>query len=163
MLKYRQVPVHITHLSVSGFYCDPTVNLGHPGWKDWQLHLWHAFSYQPIATHATIFRLILISSIAGKTPARSGGLTLPALADSLSRDVDRPVFDKTGLTARYDIHLNWSAYSSNKPGDPEQFGPSVFTALEQQLGLRLDPRTGPVEMFIVESIERVPPEGAPAQ
>jgi hypothetical protein len=54
MLKYRQVPVHITYLSVSGFYCDPTVNLGHTGWKDWQLHLWHAFSYQPIATHATI-------------------------------------------------------------------------------------------------------------
>jgi hypothetical protein len=38
------------------------------------LHLWHAFSYQPLATHATISRLILISSTAEKSPARSGDL-----------------------------------------------------------------------------------------
>ncbi|HMC22718.1 MAG TPA: hypothetical protein VKL19_12780, partial [Thermoanaerobaculia bacterium] len=52
------------------------------GWKDWQLHLWHAFSYQPLATYATIFRLILISSTTRKSPARSGGL-------KLSNDSDR--------------------------------------------------------------------------
>src|SRR5437870_7771670 len=74
MLKHRQVTVHITHLSVFGFNGDPTVNLGHTGWKDWQLHLWHAFSYQPLATDATIFRLILISSTTRKSPASSGGL-----------------------------------------------------------------------------------------
>src|SRR5437667_2150017 len=74
MLKHRQVTVHITHLSVFGFNRDPTVNLRHTGWKDWQLHLWHAFSYQPLATYATIFRLILISSTTRKSPARSGGL-----------------------------------------------------------------------------------------
>ena len=50
MLKHRQVPVHITHLSLFGFYCDPTVDLGHSDWKDWQLHLWHALSYQLLAT-----------------------------------------------------------------------------------------------------------------
>jgi hypothetical protein len=60
------------HLSVSGFNGDPTVNLRHPGWKDWQLHLWHAFSYQPLPTYATIFRLILISSTTRKSPPRSG-------------------------------------------------------------------------------------------
>src|SRR2546425_4873402 len=76
MLKHRQVTVHITHLSVFGFNRDPTVNLRHTGWKDWQLHLWHAFSYQPLATYATIFRLILISSTTRKSPASSGGLTL---------------------------------------------------------------------------------------
>src|SRR5438128_52074 len=80
MLKHRQVTVHITHLSVFGFNRDPTVNLRHTGWKDWQLHLWHAFSYQPLATYATIFRLILISSTTRKSPARSGGLTLRQLS-----------------------------------------------------------------------------------
>ncbi len=55
MLKHRQATVHKTHLSVFGFNGDPTVNLRHTGWKDWQLHLWHAFSYQPLATYATIF------------------------------------------------------------------------------------------------------------
>src|SRR2546427_794113 len=42
VLKHRQVSVHITHLAVLGFYRDPIVNLGHSGWKDWQLQLWHA-------------------------------------------------------------------------------------------------------------------------
>src|SRR5207247_842249 len=76
MLKHRQVTVHITHLSLFGFNGDPTVNLRHTGRKDWQLHLWHAFSYQPLATYATIFRLILISSTTRKSPPRSGGLKL---------------------------------------------------------------------------------------
>src|SRR5438552_10978822 len=76
MLKHRQATVHITHLSVFGLNGDPTVNLRHTGRKDWQLHLWHAFSYQPLATYATIFRLILISSTTRKSPPRSGGLKL---------------------------------------------------------------------------------------
>src|SRR5437667_5078620 len=79
MLKHRQVTVHITHLSVFGFNRDPTVNLRHTGWKDWQLHLWHAFSYQPLATYATIFRLILISSTTRKSPASSGATDYPLL------------------------------------------------------------------------------------
>src|SRR2546427_11033713 len=79
MLKPRQVTVHKTHLSVFGFNGDPTVNLLHAGWKDWQLHLWHAFSYQPLPTYATIFRLILISSTPRKSPARSGATDLPPL------------------------------------------------------------------------------------
>ena len=63
-------------LTVLGFYRNPIVNLSHSSWKHRQLHLWHAFSYQPLATGATIFRLILISSIPGKSPVRSGGLTV---------------------------------------------------------------------------------------
>src|SRR5207245_2372713 len=76
VLKHRQVSVHITNLAVLGFYRDPIVNLGHSGWKDWQLQLWHASSYQPFATAATIFWLILISSTPRKSPVRSGCLTL---------------------------------------------------------------------------------------
>src|SRR5712691_1754635 len=76
VLKHRQVSVHITNLAVLGFYRDPIVNLGHSGWKDWQLQLWHASSYQPFATAATIFWLILISSTPRKSPVRSGCLKL---------------------------------------------------------------------------------------
>src|SRR5438552_9304645 len=90
MLKHRQVTVHITHLSLFGFNGDPTVNLRHTGRKDWQLHLWHAFSYQPLATYATIFRLILISSTTRKSPPRSGGLTLEK-PSSAAIAVGRPV------------------------------------------------------------------------
>src|SRR5205807_8701141 len=79
VLKHRQVSVHITNLAVLGFYRDPIVNLGHSGWKDWQLQLWHASSYQPFATAATIFWLILISSTPRKSPVRSGCLTVAAM------------------------------------------------------------------------------------
>src|SRR5207247_2251179 len=88
MLKHRQVTVHITHLSLFGFNGDPTVNLRHTGWKDWQLHLWHAFSYQPLATYATIFRLILISSTTRKSPASSGGLKVSLLVAFLLDELD---------------------------------------------------------------------------
>src|SRR5438094_10656988 len=98
MLKHRQVTVHITHLSLFGFNGDPTVNLRHTGRKDWQLHLWHAFSYQPLATYATIFRLILISSTTRKSPPRSGGLTLrsaiavvPEPLNDRAQDLWRPL------------------------------------------------------------------------
>ena len=50
MLKHRQVSMHITNLAVLGFYRDPIVNLGHSGWKDWQLQLWHA-SLLPAVRH----------------------------------------------------------------------------------------------------------------
>src|SRR5207249_911643 len=93
MLKHRQVTVHITHLSLFGFNGDPTVNLRHTGRKDWQLHLWHAFSYQPLATYATIFRLILISSTTRKSPPRSGGLTFvpPTVSRVRRRETAQPV------------------------------------------------------------------------
>src|SRR5438128_2494990 len=78
VLKHRQVSVHITNLAVPGFYRDPIVNLGHSRRKDGQLHLWHASSYQPFATAATIFWLILISSTPRKSPVRSGGLKVCA-------------------------------------------------------------------------------------
>jgi hypothetical protein len=79
MLKHRQVTVHITNLPLLRFYRDAMVDLGYSGWKNRQLQLWHASSYQPLVTAATIFRLILISSIPGKTPARSGDLTFLGL------------------------------------------------------------------------------------
>src|SRR5439155_8425225 len=60
------------------------------GWKDWQLHLWHAFSYQPLATDATIFRLILISSTTRKSPASSGGLNVLCLTAVTRRNALLP-------------------------------------------------------------------------
>src|SRR5207247_3435574 len=100
MLKHRQVTVHITHLSVFGFNRDPTVNLRHTGWKDWQLHLWHAFSYQPLATYATIFRLILISSTTRISPARSGGLKFWAVSTLLPRAARfRPTDEPKGCSS----------------------------------------------------------------
>jgi uncharacterized protein (TIGR03435 family) len=65
------------------------------------------------------------------------------LSGMLARSLQRTVIDKTGLAGKYDIKLRWSDYS----------GPSLFTALEEQLGLKLQHAKGPVETLIVDHVE----------
>lgn len=62
--------------------------------------------------------------------------------------LDRPVVDRTGLKGTYDFTLNWSAR------DPT--GPSLFTAIEEQLGLRLATEKLPASILIVDNVNRVP-------
>src|SRR5262245_2301395 len=77
--------------------------------------------------------------------------TLSSFAGNLSRNVDRPVIDMTGLTGTYDMRLAFKP--ANAP--PEDPGPTIFTALTEQLGLRLEARKGPVEVIVIDSIEKV--------
>ncbi|HTW63380.1 MAG TPA: TIGR03435 family protein [Bryobacteraceae bacterium] len=87
----------------------------------------------------------------------------------LSRTLGRTVIDKTGLTGKYDISLQWTpdeAQAAQFPGGgappggppgfppPDPNGPSLFTALEEQLGLKLESQKGPVEMFVIDSVQR---------
>ncbi|HVY91171.1 MAG TPA: TIGR03435 family protein [Bryobacteraceae bacterium] len=71
------------------------------------------------------------------------------LAASMQRQVGRPVEDHSGLTGKYDVELTWSTERAGI----ETTGPSVFTAL-QEVGLRLAPGKGPVEMIVVDGVER---------
>jgi uncharacterized protein (TIGR03435 family) len=83
--------------------------------------------------------------------------------------LDRRVLDKTGLKGNYDIHLHWMpdqshAAMSQGPGGgnpgidnlppPDSSGPSPFTALQEQLGLKLESTKGPVEVLVIDHIER---------
>src|ERR1700688_2237636 len=96
-------------------------------------------------------------------------LTMAQLADLLSMqpDLGRLVIDQTGLKGNYDWMLKWTpdqtaqmatgADGGRAAADappPDSSGPSIFTALEEQLGLKLDPRKGPVETLIIDSIEK---------
>jgi uncharacterized protein (TIGR03435 family) len=63
--------------------------------------------------------------------------------------LDRPVIDKTGITGTYDIDLQFAP-----EGVVDATGPSIFTAVEEQLGLKLEAGRGPVEVLVVESVER---------
>ena len=58
----------------------------------------------------------------------------------------RPVVDRTGLAGTFDIDVKWSA-----SGDD---GPSIFTALQEQIGLRLEPSTGPFEVIVIDKVAR---------
>jgi len=69
----------------------------------------------------------------------------------MSRVLDRPVIDMTGLTGRYNIRLAYKPENSSS----DEPGPSIFTAVTEQLGLRFEARKGPVEIVIIDSIERV--------
>jgi uncharacterized protein (TIGR03435 family) len=83
----------------------------------------------------------------------SGGVTLAQLAVSLSRQTDRPVLDRTGLTGSFDVDLKWS--NQTKVTDD---GPSFFTAVQEQLGLRLEAGRGPQEILVIDSVERPTPD-----
>ena len=87
-------------------------------------------------------------------------LTAGELAGSLSLFVGRLVLDKTALTGKYDVDLQWTPervrlQSAEPPAD--QNGPSIFTALQEQLGLKLESAKGPVKTLIIDHVER-PPE-----
>jgi len=76
----------------------------------------------------------------------------------LSRMLDRSVIDKTELPARYDVNLEFSREGLGmKQGAADSSvaeGPSIFTALKEQLGLRLVPAKGPVDFLVIERAEK---------
>jgi uncharacterized protein (TIGR03435 family) len=61
----------------------------------------------------------------------------------------RPVFDRTGLTGIYEIDLDFAMFPNQQPPRPE-----VFDAVQEQLGLKLDSMKAPVEMLVVDRLER---------
>jgi uncharacterized protein (TIGR03435 family) len=71
----------------------------------------------------------------------------------LSRLAGRAVVDRTGLTGHWDLLLTYATDAQLRSGEPTE-SPDLFTALTEQLGLKLEPATGPVEMFVVDRIER---------
>jgi uncharacterized protein (TIGR03435 family) len=66
--------------------------------------------------------------------------------------LDRPVLDRTGLTGVYDFKLEWSAeeQSADRTTSTNPAGPSIFTAVQEQLGLKLESTKAPVEFFVIE-------------
>jgi bla regulator protein blaR1 len=97
----------------------------------------------------------------------AGGMPLSNLAQTLSPQVGRIVLDKTELTGNYDLELTYSleGLGSVFPGggpplingapapiDPNQ--PNLFTALQEQLGLKLDSQRGPVDVVVIDSVQQ---------
>ena len=81
---------------------------------------------------------------------------MSALADRLSSHLfglDRPVVDRTGLQGLYDFMLDWTPDSVQGPDDSR---PSLFTAIQEQLGLKLEAAKGAMAILVIDSIERKP-------
>jgi uncharacterized protein (TIGR03435 family) len=88
---------------------------------------------------------------------------MSGLAVVLSRELGRPVLDRTSLAGKYNFQLTWAPETGpcSQPADvrgseasnPDD-GPSVFTALQEQLGLKLEAIKGPVEIIVVDQAEK---------
>ena len=96
-----------------------------------------------------------------------GGSTLAQFANSLGMFAGRVVQDRTGLAGSYDFNLTWTPdqMPQRPPGAPDgppQFngvavdpnGPSLFTAVQEQLGLRLDSQRGPVDVVVIDRADK---------
>ncbi len=93
------------------------------------------------------------------------GASMGAIVDMLGLQLDRPVIDMTGLTGSYDLLMEFApdpAIMAMKTGgigpppSPDSNAPTIFTALTDEAGLKLEARKGPVETVIVDSMEKMP-------
>ena len=80
------------------------------------------------------------------------GSTVQGLALALSRPAGRKVVDQTGINGAFDFTLSYSA------DDGADGAPSIFTALQEQLGLKLEPSKASAEVLVVDHAEKIPTE-----
>ncbi len=88
----------------------------------------------------------------GRAHLTAEGITAPLLAEQLAQILDQPVVDQTTLPGRYDVRLRWTPDDASPPpttGDP---APSFFTAVEEQLGLKLQSQKGPVQVLVIDQL-----------
>src|SRR5215469_4430335 len=103
----------------------------------------------------------------GRGSVDGQGVPVEFLIRAISGHLGRPVIDRTGLTGNFDIKLQWTPDPGQAltplggapppgveppPSDPN--GPSIFTALQEQLGLRLESQKGPVDLIVIDRVER---------
>ena len=84
----------------------------------------------------------------------SVGTTIPDFARGLSLNTGRFVMDATGLTGRFDLDLKWTPDQGAGNVGALNDGTSLFTAIQEQLGLRLEARQAPVQVLVIDSAER---------
>jgi uncharacterized protein (TIGR03435 family) len=96
---------------------------------------------------------LVIETKNGRARVTAKEVPLAKLADLLSGQLGRPVVDKTGLAGNYSFAVYFTPEGPNS-GDGSE--PSVFGALQEQLGLRLEARKGPVELLVIDRAEKVP-------
>lgn len=97
--------------------------------------------------------------------ANASGQPIAQVVQFLAQFTGRPVYDKTGLTGMYDFNLKWAPepggagpFGPPPPGAPpvavDPDAPNIYTAVQEQLGLKLESAKGPVDVIVVDRIER---------
>jgi len=83
---------------------------------------------------------------------RATNVTMADVTWNMGMALDRPFVDQTGLTGRYDFVLRWAPESA-QPGEPNG-PPNVFTAMQEQLGLKLEAAKAPVDVLVIDHVDR---------
>lgn len=96
---------------------------------------------------------VVIETRNGSARITAKQVTAARFADFLSTRLERPVLDATHLTGEYSFALY---FAPDGPGAAESPEPNIFTAVQEQLGLRLEARKAPVELVIVDRAEKIP-------
>jgi uncharacterized protein (TIGR03435 family) len=99
----------------------------------------------------------VLNASRGKETGR--GAMMEFLAEDLSDELGRKVLDRTGLTGRYDFTLTWTpddsaAATGGSAASGAAQGPSLFTAVQEQLGLKLEPVKAPVDVVVIDHLEK---------
>lgn len=115
----------------------------------------------------------------GRARMMANKRTMPEFADMLAQQLDRPVLDMTELKGKYDFKLDFDpegmgpmgrggfVVGPGGPGGPGEGGApaasapegvNIFAAVQEQLGLKLDQRKGPVDLLVIDHLEKVPTE-----
>ncbi len=96
---------------------------------------------------------LVIETRNGRARITANEVPLSKLADMLSSQLGRPVIDATGMTGNYSFVLY---FTPDGQATADSLDPSIFGALQDQLGIRLESRRGPVEMLIVDQADKTP-------
>jgi uncharacterized protein (TIGR03435 family) len=102
----------------------------------------------------------------GGTPGLSGSQNavlfhnqpISRLTFLLSRRMDRPVLDMSGLDGSYDFTVDISGLNGFNPAAIDATGPSIFTAVQSDLGMRLESRKAPIDLLVIDSVNKLPTE-----
>ena len=102
-----------------------------------------------LAVHGTSDRLMSTNANGTTITMKAAKISMPSLAISLRRQLGRTVEDHTHLEGEFDFELVW-----NRNDTVDSTAPTLFTALQEQLGLRLRAATGKIPMVVIDHIER---------
>ena len=98
---------------------------------------------------------------AGRGQFTGTAASISLLVNTLSQLLSRSVIDKTGLTGQYDFDLKWTPelgqfqFGPDDAGPPpDPAGPSIFTAFQEQLGLKFESTKGPVDVLVIDHAEK---------
>src|SRR5687767_2026880 len=101
---------------------------------------------------------ILCGLQTGGTTLTAGGYPMSEFQSFLTRQTQRVVIDRTGLSGGWDFELTFAPPDVAADAAAERNIPSLFTALQEQLGLKLDATRGPAEVLVVDRVERPTPD-----